>query len=161
MINARFCKQCCCDDLKLIENYNEAINDKMHTWELHHRLETHNSDGERRIIDISRDELKALDMYYNRPANELIFMTTKEHTSLHIKGKYVGEKNPFYGKKHSDETKNKISLANKGSHHTEEELKKMSEANIGKHWYNNGSKEVFRFECPEGFISGRIYHHRK
>lgn len=29
-------------------------------------------------------------------------------------GKYGGEKNPFYGKKHSDEAKRKISQANKG-----------------------------------------------
>lgn len=49
-----------------------------------------------------------------------------------------GEDNPFYGKKHSVETKNKISKANKerfskennpmfGKHHTEETRKKMSE----------------------------------
>jgi group I intron endonuclease len=32
----------------------------------------------------------------------------------------IGEKNPFYGKKHSDETKNKISYKNKGKDHSHE-----------------------------------------
>lgn len=32
----------------------------------------------------------------------------------------IGEKNPFYGKKHSDETKNKISDKNKGRDHSHE-----------------------------------------
>ena len=41
-------------------------------WDRHHRLETHNSDGERRLVNLTVDELKALDMYYNRPAEELI-----------------------------------------------------------------------------------------
>ena len=49
----------------------------------HHRLETHNSDGERRLIDISIKELKALNMYYNRPASEFIFMRTIDHEMLH------------------------------------------------------------------------------
>ena len=40
----------------------------------------------------------------------------------------VGEKNYFYGKKHTTETKRKISRANKGRKHTDEEKRKMSEA---------------------------------
>ena len=39
-----------------------------------------------------------------------------------------GENHPMYGKKHSEETKNKIGAASKGRHHTEEIKKKMSEA---------------------------------
>ena len=35
--------------------------------------------------------------------------------------------------KHSDETRNKMSEANKGKHHSDETKKKMSEANKGKH----------------------------
>ena len=44
----------------------------------------------------------------------------------------LGEKNHFYGKSHSEETKNKISEANKGKTHTEEARKKMSEAAKGR-----------------------------
>jgi len=40
-----------------------------------------------------------------------------------------GEKNGFYGKKHSEETKEKISQKNKGKKRTEEHIKKIKEAN--------------------------------
>lgn len=28
--------------------------------------------------------------------------------------------------------------------------------NNGKHWYNNGEIQTFAFECPEGFVPGRL-----
>src|SRR5574344_1571674 len=77
----------CCEDISQIENYSLAKADNFIKWDIHHRLETNNSDGERRLVDLTRDELKALDMYYNRPASELIFIKHGEHTSLHSKGK--------------------------------------------------------------------------
>jgi hypothetical protein len=42
---------------------------------------------------------------------------TKENIRKSLKGKYIGEKNPFYGKKHSEETKKKIrdTIASHGS----------------------------------------------
>ena len=27
---------------------------------------------------------------------------------------------------------------------------------IGKHWYNDGTKNRFAFDCPEGFVAGRL-----
>lgn len=97
------CKGCRCRHPELIENYEKAIADETQVWECHHRLETHNSDGERRLVELSVDELIALGMYYDRPPEELIFLTHSEHNSLHQKGK-----------KHSEETKRKISEALKG-----------------------------------------------
>lgn len=121
----------CCKDYEKIENYEKAKADNFKGWHCHHRLETHNSDGERRLVDITQKELMALNMYYNRPAEELVFLTITEHSSLHKKGKHhsdetrrrmsegnkgkhAGEKNPNYGKHLSEEHKNKISAANKG-----------------------------------------------
>ena len=57
-------------------------------------------------------------------------------------GKMSGENNPFFGKTHTEETRNKIkdALAKKGDahrvkHHTEETKKKISESRLGeKHW---------------------------
>ena len=72
-----------CKDFYNIENYEKAKSDNFVGWECHHRLETHTSDGERRNVDLLAKELKALDMYYNRPASELIFMTNSDHHKLH------------------------------------------------------------------------------
>lgn len=76
-----------CKDYTKIENYEKALEDKFIGWQCHHRLETHTSDGERRPVDITGKELIALDMYYNRPPEELILMKTTEHRRLHTKGK--------------------------------------------------------------------------
>jgi hypothetical protein len=44
---------------------------------------------------------------------------------------------------------------------SEETRRKKSEAtrkaNKGKHWFTDGIKNVFRYECPEGFVKGRIF----
>lgn len=148
-------KTYCCDDLSKIENYETAINDNTQTYDCHHRLETHNSDGNARDVIITHDELVSLGVYYDRPASELIFLTRKEHNKVHEK--YVisrstssealyknsihntGELNGFYGKHHSNETK-----------------KMISESHKGKHYYNNGVIEVLRYECPEGFVPGGL-----
>ena len=72
-----------CTENEKIENYELAKADNFIGWDRHHRLETHNSDGERRLIDLTVDELKALDMYYNRPPEELIWLKHSDHKKLH------------------------------------------------------------------------------
>ena len=72
---------------------------------------------------------------------------------------------------HSEETKKKLSEANKGNtyhkgkKHSEESLRKMSESHKvhpptkgskGMHWYNNGKVNAYAYECPEGYIKGRL-----
>ena len=174
-----------CKDIENVENYEKAKKDNFKGWEVHHRLETHTPDGKRREVDIGYKELKALGLYYNRPAEELIFLTTKEHNALNKgkqawnKGKSPSEKtrkkmsDAHKGKQLSAEHKKKIGEKNKGrrpmlgKRHSEESKKKMSEAQKGKHigntaskgmhWYNNGKENKFCFECPDGFVSGRIY----
>lgn len=74
------------------------------------------------------------------------------------------------GKAMSDEQKKKLSKALRGEknywfgkHPSEETLRKRSEAmqgrknpNYGKHWWNDAITEIFCYECPEGFIPGRL-----
>lgn len=146
-----------CDEFENIENYEAAKADDFKGWDVHHRLETHTSDGDRRLIDITKKELIALDMYWYRPAEELIFMTRPEHLGLHYKGKpsnvkgkhwelsketrkkmsdaHKGKPSPTKGKKLSEETKQKISEATKGKKRepfTEDHKRKLSEAKMGK-----------------------------
>src|SRR5574344_471691 len=80
-------QQYCCQDISQIENYSLAKADNFINWDIHHRLETNTLDGIRRSVNITSKELMKLDMYYNRPASELIFMTHSEHNSLHHKTK--------------------------------------------------------------------------
>ena len=128
----------CREDISLIENYENAINDKTQTWHCHHRRET----------IFSRKDLIEIGEYYNRPACELIFLTKSEHMKLHHLGKpsgmkdkhpseesrkkmsekKKGENNPLFGKHHSAETCKKISEANKGKHLSAEACKKIAEA---------------------------------
>ena len=151
-----------CKNYQDIENYQKALADNFKGWQCHHRLETHNSDGERRQVDITKKELKALRMYYNRPANELIFLPSSEHISLHKIGKPKSEETKkkisgaHKGKHLSEETKKKMSEANKGKHLSEETKKKMSEVRKGTRWYNNGKVNTMAKECPEGFVPGRL-----
>lgn len=140
MYNKRFCKE-----PENIENYEKALKDNFKGWHCHHRLETHNSDGERRLVDISAAELKALNMYYHRPPEELIFLTVSEHRLLHDEG----EHNPMYGKHHSEEARRKIAEANKGN-----TFAKGNKSTKGTRWFNNGKINVRVKECPEGFVPG-------
>lgn len=73
-----------------VENYELAKADNFVGWDRHHRLETHNSDGEKRLVSISKEELIALDMYYDRPSKELIWLKKAEHKALHQSCKWWG-----------------------------------------------------------------------
>lgn len=65
----------CSEDPSLIENYDKAINDNTQTWVCHHRLENE--------LKVCRNYLLNHDLYFNRPASELILLTREEHCRLH------------------------------------------------------------------------------
>lgn len=140
-------KYCFCRTPELIENYDKAVNDQSQMWCCHHRLETHNSDGERRLVDISSAELIALDMYYDRPPEELIFLAKSEHISLHTKGKLAWNKGT-------------CESGMKGKHHTEEQKRKMSEAHKGKLAWNKGKKGKHHTEETRKKISETMKGHK-
>lgn len=119
--------KCVCRHPELIENYDKAVADTTQSWICHHRLETHNSDGKQRLVNILGEELIALGMYYDRPSEELIFLTPAQHAKLHRKNK-----------KRSEETRAKISVTMKGSQRSEETRAKISASHKGKPSPNKG-----------------------
>ena len=135
-----------CKDYEKIENYEQAINDETQTWHCHHRLETHFSDGTERPIkaQLKATELIALNMYYDRPPEEFIFLTNSEHRRLHMLGKHIGTF--AKGRKLSEEHKKKLSETHKGNTNalghkaSEEARKRISEAHKGKSSNNKGKK---------------------
>ena len=143
MINEKQVKRFC-KDYTLIENYEEAVNDKTRTWVCHHIL------GE----ILTSEQLKDHDFYYDVPPCLLKFVTPSEHRRLHNKGR-TGKKHPFYGKRHTEETRKKISESLKGENnpmygrtgennpffgktHSKESRKKMSKALKGRIPWNKG-----------------------
>ena len=69
-----------CEDFEKIENYEQAIADTENMWICHHRLEL---DEEGHRLN-TMQQLKAKNMYYHRPPEELIFLTKADHWNLHM-----------------------------------------------------------------------------
>ena len=110
-----------CKDYKQIENYQKAIRDKTRVWHCHHKLEIHED-----YLN-SKDDLIAMGLYYNRPPEELIFLTPEEHGSLH-QNSMVGKSITHMSRPNTktQEVKDKIRDANLkrfyGDEHTIEQV---------------------------------------
>lgn len=138
MINEKNAKKYCSEDISKIVNYNQAIADTMQMWHCHHKLE---------IQGQFRNSIKLLEkcgLYYNVPAQQLIFLTKSEHNRLHHLGKHHSTEarrkmsEAHYGKKLSKEIRQKISEAKLGKHRLEETKQKISKAMSGKQTWNKG-----------------------
>lgn len=94
------------------------------------------------------------------PSNKGIPMSDEQKKKISERNK--GNKYCL-GRVLSEETKRKISENGKGKHNnlkgiskSEEHRLNLSKAFLGRHWYNNGEVQVQTFECPEGFVKGRL-----
>ena len=176
-------KYCFCDNFECIENYDLAIEDTKTTWSCHHKLEAFFSAKElqemNRYYHVSPKELVFVQEsgngdrthhYYwphasrkgicewarnNEPWNKgkkigpLPEETCRKMSESH-KGKSTWNKGLKTGSL-SEETKKKISTSHKGKKHNY-----YSKGNKGMHWYNNGIVQMQAFECPNGFVPGRL-----
>lgn len=69
--------------IDLIENYELATKDNLDGWHIHHRLELHPDC----TVRFTRQSLIKLNLYYDRPPSELIWLRETEHNQIHHKGK--------------------------------------------------------------------------
>lgn len=128
-INLKNAKKFCIDPVESIEGYKRAMNEP-DQFDLHHKLEEQG---------YSREELISKGLYYNRPAEELVFLTHKEHAILH-------------GSSRSEETRRKISKALKGNQHgkgkpkSEETKRKLSESQPNKIDICPALLQIMRYE---------------
>lgn len=150
MINDTYLRKYCCEDISLIENYNEAANSS-EKWQCHHKLEI--------TLHKTSKELIEMGLYYNRPASELICLSEKTHKSLHYKSgmsnfstKY-GKDHPMYGKHHSEDTKQKMRKPRSEEHKqklrkpkSEEHKQKLSKVQKDK------PKPKYKWLTPSGEI---------
>ena len=129
MINLKnvklYCKE---NEIENIENYEEAVKSS-EMYACHHRYETHTIDGKLIAYEnrLSRDDLKSINMYFNCPAKKLIFLSVNDHMALHQLGNST-----WRGKKRSEETLHKMSIAQKSRIRTETEKQHLRTAMLGK-----------------------------
>lgn len=134
MIDEKKTKKYCCEDICLIENYEQAMNDTTQTWHCHHRDEIRTLPSGMTVVR-SRQDLKDACRYYSCPASELIFLTKAEHRRLHNVNMTAETRkklsDTMKNRTHSDETKRKISEIMKDKPRkpfTDEHRRKLSEA---------------------------------
>ena len=144
----------------------------MHSKNLHQSKRYINS----RTYQMLREEFRATKVgknnhNYGKPLSDevkrkLRLANSGEKSPMYGK---TGELNPFYGRNHTEESKKKMREAAKQRPKkvcSEEQKLKISLSKqghknhcFGKRCYNNGEKNVFAFEPPEGFILGRLKNH--
>lgn len=184
MINIRYPKAFCSESLSKIENYDAAISDKTQTWHCHHRAEIVGT-KEVSTKELKEKGLyynrPASELIFMRPQeHRSLHLSVRNIGNDYFKGHHLsdeakqklsiamsGKPSAFKGKHHSEEAKQKLSEAHKGKslsvehkHKIGETIGKLKVGNTnvrGKKWFNDGTKSVRAFECPEGFKAGRIY----
>lgn len=127
MISDKQVRRYCCEEMSKIENYEVARNSN-ERWDCHHRGE---------ILPCGRfspKDLVKFDLYWHRPASELIFLPHSEHQRMHT----IGKSRVF-----TEDHKSSLS-------------KVATERNKGRFWWHKGGYTRFCKTCPgEGWIIGR------
>lgn len=135
MIAEYMVRNYCSEDISLIDNYEQAINDKTQTWHCHHRDEI--------TLSKSIEELIKMGLYWKVPASKLIFLTETEHKKLHqanlreetvnkikstLSSKRQGSDNPMWNKQQTEKTRKQISETMKNVPKSEETKANMRKA---------------------------------
>lgn len=123
----------CSEDPSLIENYEEAVNDKRTRWHCHHRYEI-TVDGKELL---TKDELIAKGLYYNRPASELIFLKPADHIKMHMDADNRFEKISQTKKENREQGKNLVNIYQQDSPEAYRDYQRLQH----RSWYDRNREE--------------------
>lgn len=135
-------KSFCCEDISLIENYDIALkSDELYVC--------HHKNGI--LLNKSKQELIDLNLYYNRPANELILLTNSEHSRIHglnmnDYNKEIRKKSNIGQKLSTEFCKNRSELSKKmwqNEHY-------HNPTSTGKHWKLSDEQKQNMSESKKG-----------
>lgn len=161
MIDLYRVRKYCKENISLIENYDDAIN-STELYDCHHKLEIE--------LNVSKQYLINNNLYFNRPANELQFLTHAEHAKLHSKSEYYKHARSHINFKeifNTTEYKDKMSIKMKEVCSRAEVKERKREFMLGKKqtkdhkWMSNGIDHIFPHisECEKylelGYHFGR------
>lgn len=136
MVSVKQAKLYCCEDISKIYGYAEAVADKEKMWHCHHCLG----------LVYSKEQMIEKGLYYNQPAEMLMFVTTSEHFKLHstfIRDNDGRKTTKLHNREFlSEETRSKISESMKGRIFTPEHRKKIGLSNIGKTLSEKTKKQI-------------------
>lgn len=165
MINEKQARKYCREDISKIDGYAEALADTTQTWICHH------VNGES-FTGFCTADLKKLNMYLNRPASELKFVTRNEHRRIHNKS----NGNPMRGKHPKDVFASDVYEEWKRKHRgaftklnksrigillKKSTKQKISRNSSGRVWFTNGVVNKFTRVCHTGFVKWRIMKNTK
>lgn len=91
--NIKNARRYCREDYTKIRGFDEAVN-STDKYDIHHLNE----------LTFTRDELIKMNMYYHRPASEIVWLSHSDHRKWH--DRWNG--NPMYGRIHSEEARKKM-----------------------------------------------------
>ena len=60
------------------------------------------------------------------------------------------------GVKHTPERRRNQSEAHRGVKFSKEHVNSMIKARVGRKWFNDGQKNTFTYDCPEGYTPGMV-----
>lgn len=146
-------------DAEHIENYELALKDNFKGWVIHHRFETHRRNGSKRKFAIPAIVLKQAGLYYNQPANELIFMDWSEHMKLHGTFGPWNKGTKGVCKPNKGSWRKGQVAHNKGIPCKESTKQKLSDINHQKRCYNNGLRNKYFWpneEIPAEYKPGML-----
>lgn len=78
MFSKRQAQVYCCEPMQSIDGFEEASS-SVEKYDIHHKFE---------YMGLSSNDLIELDMYYHRPACELMFVLRSKHSSFHSKDRW-------------------------------------------------------------------------